>query len=131
MTDNAGYKRPPQSTRFQPGKSGNPTGRPKKVKTVAEELIDELGDKIIVREGGRDVQITKARAIAKEVVRLAMTGDRRAITTAFSVSARHDTDSNQLIEATSADRTLLNSFVEREIRRRTENLKNPTSNPQD
>jgi len=131
MTDNAGYKRPPQSTRFQPGKSGNPTGRPKKVRTVAEELIDELGDKIIVREGGRDVQITKARAIAKEVVRLAMTGDRRAITTAFSVSARHDTDSDQLTEATSADRTLLDSFVEREIRRRTENLKNPTSNPQD
>ena len=87
MTDNAGYKRPPgNSTRFQPGKSGNPTGRPKKIKTVVEELLDELGRKMIVRESGRDVEITKARVIAKEVVRLAISGDRRALTTVLSVS---------------------------------------------
>jgi len=131
MTDNAGYKRPPESTRFQPGKSGNPTGRPKKIKTVVEELLDELGRKMIVRESGRDVEITIARVIAKEVVRLAISGDRRALTTVLSVSPRHDTDSDQLTEATSADHALFNSFIEREIRRRIENPKNPPSNSQD
>ena len=46
-------------------------------------------------------------------------------------SVHHDTDSDQLTEATSADHALFNSFIEREIRRRIENPKNPPSNSQD
>jgi hypothetical protein len=28
-TEKVGYKNPPKNTQFQPGKSGNPAGRPK------------------------------------------------------------------------------------------------------
>jgi hypothetical protein len=36
------YRNPPEHSRFKPGKSGNPLGRPKKRKSVADELSEEL-----------------------------------------------------------------------------------------
>lgn len=37
-----GYGRPPTHTRFQPGKSGNPNGRPKGSKNTKTILMEEL-----------------------------------------------------------------------------------------
>jgi hypothetical protein len=75
MTDEVGYKRPPKATQFQPGKSGNPGGRPKKTPSLAAELAAELAEATIVQEGGRDLTVTKQRAFVKAVVRAAVAGD--------------------------------------------------------
>jgi len=41
--DNAvGYGRPPKESRFQPGTSGNPKGRPKRNKTLRDSMFEEL-----------------------------------------------------------------------------------------
>ena len=114
-----GYKRPPEATRFKPGVSGNPSGRPKKPKTIAMELVDELDEIVSVDQSGRQVKITKARAIAKELVRLAIGGDLRAASTVISFCAHCQSDGNEEPDApTAADLAVLNDFVEREIRRR-------------
>ena len=41
-------------TRFRKGKSGNPQGRPKRTKNLKTDLIEELREQILVREGSRD-----------------------------------------------------------------------------
>jgi hypothetical protein len=73
-----GYKKPPKSTQFQPGQSGNPAGRPKGVKNLTTDLEEELSEKILVSEGGQQQQTTKQRAMIKSLFAKAMKGDVRA-----------------------------------------------------
>jgi len=114
----ASYRNPPEHSRFKPGQSGNPSGRPKKRKTVADELADELGQIITVREGARTTEMTKARAIAKELTRLAMDGDLRAATIVVSCASRLSENDEYQHEATTDDVALIDNFIQREIRRR-------------
>ena len=57
-----GYGHPPIEHRFQPGKSGNPRGRPKGRFNVKAELERIIAKKVTVRDGERDQQITLAAA---------------------------------------------------------------------
>ena len=83
-----GYKKPPQHTRFQPGQSGNPRGRPKGTKNLKTDLMEELGEKIVVREGDRPRKVSKQRALLKSVVNRAIQGDARATAIALSAMMR-------------------------------------------
>ena len=83
-----GYKKPPQHTRFQPGQSGNPRGRPKGTKNLKTDLMEELGEKIVVREGDRSQKISKQRALLKSMVNRAIQGDAGATTIALSTMMR-------------------------------------------
>ena len=74
-----GYKKPPQHTRFRPGQSGNPNGRPKKKSATFAELFEkELNTSITVTEGGKQRKITKLQAIAKQQTNKAVSGDLKA-----------------------------------------------------
>jgi hypothetical protein len=74
----AGYKNPPRHTRFKPGQSGNPNGRPRKKVTLAESIERELNTRITVNEGGKQRRITKLDAIAKQQTNKAVNGDLKA-----------------------------------------------------
>jgi hypothetical protein len=73
-----GYKKPPKSTQFQPGESGNPKGRPKGVKNLASDLAEELEQFVVVHEGSQTLKVTKQRAMLKSLFAKAMKGDVRA-----------------------------------------------------
>lgn len=74
-----GYKKPPLQTRFKPGQSGNPSGRPKKKATTLPECFErELNTVITVNEGGKHRRIRKVQAIAKQLTNKAVTGDHKA-----------------------------------------------------
>src|SRR4026209_2990105 len=84
-----GYRRPPLHTRFQPGKSGNPSGRPKgspNLKTLFEQILKE---QISLREGEVTKKITKAEAILRGLVVGAMKGDSRSQMTLFKLARSH------------------------------------------
>jgi len=115
-----GYKSPPTWTRFKPGQSGNPTGRPKKRKSLKAELADELDELISVSESGREVQIPKRRAIAKSLIRKAVAGDLRATEALLSIFAGDPLDAEQADEPTPEETRLLQDYVDREVRRRSE-----------
>jgi hypothetical protein len=51
--DAVGYGHPPRHTRFQPGRSGNPKGRPRGTPTVGTNLQDVIRQKVAVTEGGK------------------------------------------------------------------------------
>jgi len=115
-----GYGRPPKAHQFQPGVSGNPSGRPKHRKSLPEEIRDVLSEVTRVDEGDGDV--TKAFAIAKKLVSLAMEGDLRATTAVLSFAA--DIESHDAADKEGAqDSEFIDNFVDREIRRRNANAK--------
>ena len=85
---NVGYRNPPRATRFKPGQSGNPKGRPKGSLNLATDLSAELGEQITVREGGQPRRITKQRALVKSLMAKALQGDVRATTALLALYAR-------------------------------------------
>jgi hypothetical protein len=73
-----GSWRPPTRTRFKPGISGNPSGRPKSCGLKAE-LLNELSELIEIGDDQHRANVTKQRAIVIALLRQAMGGDLRAI----------------------------------------------------
>lgn len=100
-----GYKNPPPEHQFRKGQSGNPNGRPRKSKAtplldLAELLEIELAQPLTVQENGQPVTITKAQALAKQMVTQAINGkpsQQRAIL-ALQSTQRGDEDDDQTLE---------------------------------
>lgn len=84
---NVGYGKPPKETRFKPGKSGNPRGRPKGAKNKRPALngdrlqaiiLEEAYRDIPVRDGDRSVTMPMAQAIVRSLAVNAAKGQHRA-----------------------------------------------------
>jgi hypothetical protein len=73
-----GYGKPPKETRFQPGRSGNRLGRPKKPKSIQERFERELARKVAVREDGRVRKIPKIDLWVRRVIADAIKGSHQA-----------------------------------------------------
>lgn len=74
-----GYGRPPKSTQFQPGQSGNPKGRPKGSLNLATILDRAVRERVMIVEKGKQKSITKLEAAAKQLANKAASGDFRAL----------------------------------------------------
>ena len=74
-----GKGRPPKATRWKPGQSGNPKGRPKGSRNLVTIIGDILSDKIAVEKGGKKIRITIREAIAMRLTQSAMKGDIKSI----------------------------------------------------
>ena len=73
-----GYKSPPKQTQFKKGKSGNPRGRPKGTKNLRTDLREELAEKITVTENGKQLEISKQRAMIKALMAKSIRGETPA-----------------------------------------------------
>ena len=73
-----GYGKPPKASRFKPGQSGNPRGRPSGQPNLITDLMKELAEQIRIREGDRERSVTKQRALIKSLVAKSMKGDARS-----------------------------------------------------
>jgi Family of unknown function (DUF5681) len=77
--DRIGYGNPPKHSRFKPGISGNPKGRPKVPRSLGSAVDAFLSEKITVTEQGRIQKFAKRDVIAKQLVNKAAGGDLAAI----------------------------------------------------
>lgn len=69
-----GYGRPPRHSRFKPGQSGNPSGRPKGARSLRSDLAEELSETVQVSENGRTVVVSKQRLAIKSLTTKAIKG---------------------------------------------------------
>jgi hypothetical protein len=74
-----GYCRPPKSTRFKKGKSGNSNGRPKSSKPVGAILEEVFNRKIPTTENGKQRKISLLEAILRQLANGAAKGELRHI----------------------------------------------------
>jgi len=73
-----GYGKPPQHSRFKPGQSGNPRGRPKGVRSFNAQANELLTETIGMKEGDRIKRITMREALLRATIKAALGGDHRA-----------------------------------------------------
>lgn len=82
-----GYGKPPKHSRFKPGQSGNPKGRPKGARGFKAELDEELKQLITVTEAGRTRKLSKQRAMIKALFAKALKGDSKSVQLILSHSS--------------------------------------------
>jgi hypothetical protein len=67
-TCEVGYGKPPRHSRFKPGKSGNPKGRPKRAKGFKTLVRAAMLQRVRVRSGGRERTVSRAEALLLKAI---------------------------------------------------------------
>jgi hypothetical protein len=73
-----GYGKPPAHTRWKPGQSGNPKGRPRRTTDLAKLIDAELDQLVQINENGRRRTLTKREVFAKALVHDGAKGNAQA-----------------------------------------------------
>lgn len=115
-----GYGKPPRHSRFKPGRSGNPKGRPKGAKGLNTMVRETLGSKIAVRTANGTKHISRIEAVLQKTVEQAMKGNPRAQLELMklwrnAVPDVHEAESTAVASAeelTAADLAMLQAFRE-------------------
>jgi hypothetical protein len=87
-----GYRKPPESTRFKPGQSGNPNGRPKGVQNFETDLQQTLRAPVEIKNANGTRTITVQQAALHTLAAKAREGDTRAIQQLINLILRSPKD---------------------------------------
>jgi hypothetical protein len=68
----------PGKGRFVPGQSGNPKGRPKKVRSVDAAVLDAINEKVMINQNGNRKRVSMVDVAAKQLAKKSAAGDLRA-----------------------------------------------------
>jgi hypothetical protein len=77
--EKVGPGKPPRHTRFKPGQSGNPNGRPKDSKNFATILQQQLRKKVTITVDGKPKRMTVQEVIARRLANDSMKGTTKAM----------------------------------------------------
>lgn len=108
--EKVGPGRPPRSSQFKPGQSGNPGGRPKKERSLPKLVNEALDEMVTVTEQGTAIKLSKRQLIAKQLVNSAAGGDLRALDRLVNLISKAEPDQDSLVGISPA---LLASFLKR------------------
>jgi len=73
-----GRGKPPKHSRFKPGQSGNPRGRPKGAVNCETALMNAVNSMVVINEDGRKKRYSKLEVIFMQAANKAAKGDTRA-----------------------------------------------------
>lgn len=83
-----GYGAPPKHTRFKPGRSGNPKGRPKKHRNLRTIIKELLHQPVRVTQRGKTKTVPAFAAAYQQVLGQALKGDLRALLVLMQAAER-------------------------------------------
>ena len=83
-----GYARPPLASRFKPGKSGNPRGRPRNSRNLKTIIQGALTAPVVLREGARKRSISKLEGIVLKQIESALKGNEKAALATLKMAAQ-------------------------------------------
>ncbi|WP_426034872.1 DUF5681 domain-containing protein [Brevundimonas sp. DC300-4] len=109
MDDPVGYGRPPRASRFAPGVSGNPSGRPRGTVAIRSSLDKVLSRKVSVRLDGKRRRVPATEAVLLQLSNKAMGGDPQSIRDYLRIAMSHGQDTE---EAEAFDQDRLSPFVD-------------------
>ena len=84
-----GKGKPPKDTRFKPGQSGNPNGRPKGQRNLKTEIEEILNAPVAITENGRSRNVTSRAAALMKLRKKALQGDGRALDRFLEIARDH------------------------------------------
>ena len=76
---NVGYGHPPNGTRFKPGRSGNPKGRPKGARSLKTAVARLMKKRVAIREDGERRHVSGQEALLLTLYASALKGDSKAL----------------------------------------------------
>ena len=85
-----GYGKPPKTSQFKPGQSGNPKGRPKGARGLKQVVRAALDDEVDLVAGGKSMKITKREVVVLKLIQKAAGGDVRAIDSILNLDQKFD-----------------------------------------
>lgn len=85
-----GYGHPPEHTRFKPGQSGNPKGRPKGHRNFGTDLREVLAMTVEVKVRGKARTLTSQQAMLFRLLEKALKGENRASQLLLDLAARYN-----------------------------------------
>ena len=109
--EGVGYKRPPKTFQFTPGRSGNPKGRPKGAKSEATMLQALLQQRIGLNERGKTRRITLHEAILRRIAEDCLKGNTKSA--AFLLNRYHAMSAGEPEEAglSEDEKTVLETYL--------------------
>ena len=111
-----GYGKPPKQSRFQPGKSGNPRGRPKGSKNLASVVLCEARKPVRVNGPRGARTVTKVEATVMQLANQSAQGDlpsQRQFLTLIKDSEETLSTEQSAGPAHESDQTVMQSILRR------------------
>jgi hypothetical protein len=111
--NDVGYGKPPRAHQFEPGKSGNPKGRPKGAKSAETILHELLQQRISLNERGRTRRITILEGILRRIAEDCLKGNIKSaafVLNRLQAMSSDETDESGLNED---EQTVLETYLKK------------------
>jgi Family of unknown function (DUF5681) len=117
-----GYKKPPLHTRFRPGRSGNPNGRPKHSRNLKTVIQQTLTERIVVREGEKTRGISKIEGVVLRQIESALKGNDRAALATLKIAAQvglleESAPTTEAVTLTAAEQQIIDEALQKTAHR--------------
>jgi hypothetical protein len=108
-----GFCKPPVHSRFRPGQSGNPAGRPKGMRNLRTDVRLALKVPVKIKDDGGSRNISTQQGALMVLREKALKGDARALDRLLELAARFNNDPDETAAQTlpADDRATLDAFA--------------------